>query len=219
MFDGAPYRDELGRRIETMRRMLDVSDPPLHGGGDISREVRGLIVVLLFASYENLLSSLCRGVLERAVSLRVGNRRLRTGFRQFAVHSLLVSISGSGENKIWKESGRNLLECAFDSRNCTVNTNIFPKDGSFMKRTQVSLFCSIFEIGDPGSILKEVWARLDTVVTERNNIAHGMLTPEEVGRGYTREEIRILIESWERRWVDFIDVLEERASRREFYRI
>lgn len=218
MFDGTQYRDELQRRVATIRRMLDAADPLGATPGAVSREVRGLVILLLFASYENLLKSLCRGLLERAASLRVGNRRLRIGFRQFAVHNLLKSISNSSEKSIWKENGRQLLECAFDSRNCTIDTDIFPLDGSFMKRSQVTLMFSIFSLGDPASILKEIWGRLDTIVIERNGIAHGRLTPEEVGRGYSPVDVRQLVDLWERRWVEVIDHVENLARNRDFYR-
>lgn len=220
MFNGQPFREELLRRVNTMRRMLDVADPPIPPANnlDISREVRGLVILLLFASYENLMKSLCRGLLEQAASLRVGNRRLKTGFRQFAVHNFLVSISKSSEKKIWKDSGKKLLECAFSSRGCTIDTNIFPEDGSFMRCSQVYLFCDLFELGDPGLILKEIWDRLDTVVVERNDIAHGKATPEEVGRAYSSADVRSLVNSWERRWLEFIDHIEAEASARDFFR-
>ena len=192
MFDGQPYRDELLRRLGSIRNVLDAADPtpPAPPGQDIGRELRGFVILLLFASYENLLTSLCRGLLEAAVTLRVGNRRLRRGFRQFAVHHHFKSIADASAGKLWKDSGPQLLDCIFDSRQCTVNTDTSPADGSFMKRSQVSLFCDIFELGDPGTILKEVWGRLDTIVTERNGIAHGRLTPEEVGRNYSLADVQ-----------------------------
>lgn len=221
MFDGSPYSIELRRRVTTIRRMLDEADPlvPLPGTtNNISREVRGLVILLLFASYENLLTSLCRGLLEKAATLRVGNRRLRTGFRQFAVHNILMSIANSTEKKIWKESGRQLLDRAFDSRSCTIDTNVFPADGSFMKRSQVSLFFDIFELGEPGLVLKEIWGRLDAIVVQRNNIAHGKMTPEEVGRQYTSAEVRTLVDDWETRWLELITHVEAKASIRDFYR-
>lgn len=219
MFDGTPYRDELRARLSTIRRILDVGDPvPPSAGPNISREVRGLAVLLLFASYENLLTSLCRGLLETASKLRVGNRRLKTGFRQFAVHGLFDSIRGASEKKLWKETGRKLLEQAFSPRACTIDAAVFPTDGSFMKCSQVSLMFDIFELGDPGPILKEIWARLDTIVVERNNIAHGKSAPEDIGRGYTSQEIRDLVDLWDRRWIELIDYVEARAASRDFYR-
>jgi hypothetical protein len=220
MFECEPYRAEFKRRVETIRRILDTGDPVVAGAAiDISRETRGLAILLLFASYENLITTLCRGLLEKAKSLRVGNRRLRPSIKQFAVFNIFESIKTSSEGKIWQEKGRQLIDCIFDSRNCTIDENKFPSDGSYMKKSQVSLFCTIFDLGDPGSILKEVWVRLDTIVSERNRIAHGSAVPEEIGRFYTSSEIRHLVNLWECRWCDFIDHVEIKASVRDFYRV
>lgn len=221
MFDGQPYREELVRRLDDVRRILDASHPaaPPPGAPDAGRDARGLAIVLLFASYENLLTSLCRRLLEVAMNLRVGNRRLRNGFRMFAVHGLFQSVAGASEGKIWRDIGRRLLDCAFDSKQCSINSDLFPSDGSFMKRSQVILFCEIFDLGDPGPVLREVFSRLDTVVTERNGIAHGRLTPEEVGRNYSLADIQMLVDVWQTRWIAFIDHVESRAKHRSFYRL
>lgn len=142
MFNASSYREEMQRRIATIHHLLETADPPLPppDGIYIGREIRGLVILLLFASYENLLKSLCRGLLEKAVSLRIGNHRLRPGFRQFAVHSCLMSVASSAEGKIWEKSGKKLLEVAFEGRACTINTSAFPSNGKFMKTSQVVLF-------------------------------------------------------------------------------
>lgn len=220
MFNGQPYRDELIRRIDAIRRIIDAAHPlvPVAGAPDVGRDARGLAIVLLFASYENLLTSLCRRLLEIAADLRVGNRRFRRGVLLFAVHGQFQALAGASEGKIWRELGLRVLDCAFDSRRCSINPNIFPSDGSFMKKSQVSLFCELFGLGDPGPVLKEVWGRLDTVVTARNGIAHGLQTPEEVGRDYSLAEIQTLVTAWEQRWVDFISHVESKAQSRSFFR-
>lgn len=220
MFDGQPYRDELIRRLDAVRRILDATHPtfPVHGVPDAGREVRGLAIVLLFAAYENLLTSMCRRLLEIATTLRVGNHRLRKGFRLFAVHHLLQSIAEASDGRVWRDLGPRLLDCAFDSKRCSINPDLFPADGSFMKCSQISLFCKIFELGDPGPVLREVWNRLDTVVTERNGIAHGRLTPEEVGRNYSLADTQDLVEIWEQRWISFINHVEVSAQDRGFFR-
>lgn len=220
MFDGQPFRDDLVRRLDAIRLILDAAHPaaPPVGLPDAGREARGLSILLLFASYEHLLTSICRRLLEIAQSLGVGNRRLREGFRLFAVRNVIQAINGASEGKVWREVGHRLLECAFDSRNCTINPDLFPSDGSFMKRSQVAVFCELFQLGQPGPILREVWDRLDTVVSERNGIAHGRLTPDEVGRNYSLAEVRALVDLWQLRWTSFIDNIEARAAGRSFYR-
>jgi hypothetical protein len=217
-FDGQVYQVELTRRVATIRRIVDATHSQAQAGVDVSREARGMAIVLLFAAYENLLTSMCRGLLEVAASLRVGNRRLKAGFRLFAAHGSLQSIGDSGKSSIWRDSGRRLVEVLSHSKQCTINTDLFPADGSFMKRSQVRLFCDLFDLGDPGPILKDVWSRLDTIVSERNGIAHGSVTPEEVGRNYAVAELRDLITAWETHWSDFIRHAAARASSRDFFR-
>ncbi|WP_156427788.1 hypothetical protein [Thiohalocapsa sp. ML1] len=220
MFDGQPYRDELVRRLDAVRRILDAAHPPspVDDAADASRDARGIAVLLLYACYEHLLYSLCRRLLEIAVTLRVGNRRLRDGLLMFAAHEKMQSLAGVSPATVWKSKGRELLACVMDGRDCTINANLFPGDGSFMKRSQVMLFCEIFELGHPGPILAEVWNRLDAVVAERNAIAHGRLTPEEVGRNYSLEEMRSMVDVWQERWLSFIDHVEHSAQHRSFYR-
>ncbi len=220
IFDGTPYRDEFKRRIETIWRLLDSVDsvPPPATDVNIGREMRGLVIVLLFASYENLIKALCRGLLETAKSLGVGNRRLRPGFRLFTIYGHLTSISDQKRKETLESVGIKLLEEAFDSRNRSINPNVFPSDGSFMKRSQILLFCDLFDLGDPGPILREVWDRLDTIVVERNKVAHGGATPEEIGRGYTPEDTRRLVQLWDERWTSFIDDIVAKAASREFFR-
>lgn len=77
-----------------------------------------------------------------------------------------------------------------------------------MKASQVRLFCDLFDLGDPGPVLREVWPQLDTIVDLRNGIAHGRLTPDEVGRNYTHDEVLTLVNLWEIRWLEFIDWIE-----------
>ncbi|MGB3685854.1 MAG: hypothetical protein WA991_08545 [Ornithinimicrobium sp.] len=87
-----------------------------------------------------------------------------------------------------------------------------------MKRTQIQLWCDLFVLPHPQRLLHRTWQRIDTVVSERNAIAHGRLTPEAVGRGYTEQEIRALVDDWHQDWTDFLREVEVRASTRDFFR-
>lgn len=219
MFDAQIFRDELIRRIARVERIIDAahttSIPEI--GEDIGREIRGLAIVLLYASYENLLTSICRTILDTALSLQICNNKLRNGLKLFAIYESIQSICDTAPGKIWSGKGLELLSKATDTHKCTINSGVFPNDGSFMKRTQVAVFFNLFELGDPGAILKEVWTNLDVIVDERNGIAHGRLTPDEVGRNYTLRDIRSLTTSWKDRWISFIDHVEANAKLNRFY--
>ncbi|MFE9052078.1 MAE_28990/MAE_18760 family HEPN-like nuclease [Streptomyces rubiginosohelvolus] len=222
IFDRTPLEKEFRQRIAVVRKILDATDITINSinagsGIDISREGRGLSIVLLYAAYENLLKGVSRTLLESAAQLRVGNRRLKPNFQVFAIHSKLQALTNLSPAHIWKGSGRKVVD-AVAERTCSINSNLFPNDGSHMKTKQVITFCEVYGLGAPATILGDAWGRINTVVSERNSVAHGQQTPEEVGRKYSIAEIRKLVDIWEARWCDFLADVEKKASSRDFYR-
>ncbi len=224
MLNCSSISQEFGGRILIVRQLLNAThldaggNPPAIGVPDVSREARGLAIVLLYAAYESLLRSTARSLLEVARSLRVGNRRLQPGFQIAAAYSHLQAISAIKESGIWKQPGLGLVVALFDSRQCTIDATRFPDTGDNFKRAQVTAFCDLFGLGDPAPILREAWSRLDTIVTQRNQIAHGQETPTEIGRRYSERELTNLVDVWEARWSDFIRWAETQGTSRDLYR-
>lgn len=220
MINTQPLVADLNDRILTATRLIDETHPngPLPHG-PISREARGLAIVLLFAAYENLLKSLTRALLEAAVRLRVSNRRLQPGFRAFALANSAKSIRDLSHKKVYSHGLPRLVHDADPGgRVCTIDPNSFPDDGSFMKQSQISLWCILFGVADPHTILRRSWTSIDAVVIQRNEVAHGRETPEDVGRRYTEQEIRQLISDWHADWLDFLAAVGQHASNRAFFR-
>ncbi len=220
MLDCSPHRSEFAARIASIRTLLDAT----HTAGspttpDISRETRGLCVVLLYAAYERLLVSLCRSILETANTLRVGNRRLKPGLRLFAAYRTIQAVNNASQKQIWRGKGIEVVNTLGKRTGCTISPDVFPTDGSHMKQGQVETFCEVFGIGPPGPILQDAWGRLNTVVSQRNDIAHGAKTSEEIGRSYTVGDLRHLVDIWELRWGEFINHVEAAASNRDFFRL
>lgn len=213
------HLDALSERVDVANRLIDETHPVGGATGPISREARGLAVVLLFAAYENLLTSLTRTLLEGAIRCNVGNGRLRPGVRAFALEGAVKSVRDSSEKKLYASALPNLVNAAAPrGRRCTLDPSSFPSDGSFMKRSQIELWCRIFEIPQPARLLHRTWPVIDTVVSERNGVAHGRLTPEDVGRGYSETDMRGLIANWNDDWTDFLLDVASRAQTRDFFR-
>ena len=213
------HRSELQKRVDSIRAVLAATHSPATGTTDISREARGLVIVLLYASYENLLTSLCRSLLEAAVQLRVGNRRLKPGLKVFAVFDHLQAATDVTPSRIWRGGGLEIVDAITHPRSCTIDVSTFPSDGSHMKRGQLATFCTLFSLGEPGPVLREIWNRLDTIVDERNGIAHGRLTADEVGRNYSVQELANLADLWLLRWSEFLAWVESQAATRDFFRL
>lgn len=217
---------DLDSRLDTAVKLIDEThqkggtSPMGTGSGPIAKEARGLAVVLLFAAYENLLTSLTRTLLDGAIACRVGNKRLRPGFRMFAVKAAVSSLRDMSEKKLFSHSIPKLInEVGLGGRSCTIDAAAFPNDGSFMKSTQIKLWCDIFEVGPPQKLLNRTWSSVDAIVAQRNQIAHGAATPDEVGREYTEAEIRLLIEDWRQDWSAFLLHVESLGSSRDFFRL
>lgn len=217
LLDCTLHRAEFTRRIGSVRTLVD-SAHPNGERSPISRDARGLAVLLLYAAYENLLTSLSRSLIEVANQLRVGNRRLRPGLKVLAAYSHLQSLSDKPATRIWK-TAFSVVNLVSDSRLCNVPPETFPNDGTNFRRSQVGTFCQVFGLGDPAPVLKGAWERLDTIVSERNKIAHGLLSADEVGRTYSLTETRSLVDLWETSWLDFIAWVERSASTRDFFRL
>lgn len=213
------HLDDLQDRIDVADRLIDETHPGGGGSGPISREARGLVIVLLFAAYENLLTSLTRTLLEGAIRCRVNNGRLRPGFRAFALESVAKSLRNVSEKKVYVSALPKIVEAALPGgRRCTLDPSSFPSDGSFMRRSQIQLWCRMFDVPDPHLLLHRTWMTIDTVVSERNGVAHGRMTPEEVGRGYTEGDIRKLVSDWHSDWHDFLTDVGVRGQSRDFFR-
>ena len=217
------HLDALQERIDTVTRLLDETHPQSTSHiqipvAPISREARGLAVVLLFAAYEHLLTSLTRTLLEGAIKTSVGNRRLRPGFRTFALVNSAKSVRDSSPYRLYSTLPKLVQEAEAGGRTCTIDPSSFPVDGSFMKQSQITVWCRLFDIPDPHRILYRTWLTIDTIVSERNGVAHGRLTPEEVGRSYTEAEIRQLVSDWHADWRDFLQLVGTKAQSRDFFR-
>jgi hypothetical protein len=88
-----------------------------------------------------------------------------------------------------------------------------------MRSSQIVLWCKVFDLPHPASILRRTWTAVDTIVVQRNEIAHGGQTADLVGRNYSEAEIRQLISDWRDDWLDFLNIVEQKGSTRDFYRI
>lgn len=219
MIDVAPHRQALTDRIAVVDALLDETHRPSPASNPIARETRGIAVVLLFAAYEELLTSLTRTLLETAAGLKVGNRRLQPGFRAFALHNVAKSLNDSSSRKLYLKAIPAIVEAAGLSDQTTIDTDAFPTDGSFMKRSQIELWARLFNTGSPARLLQSIWPRIDTIVTQRNQVAHGGATPQTVGRSYTEAEIRALVSDWATDWDNFLVEVGRLASSRDFFRM
>jgi len=97
MIDLSPHRVALAERIRVANVLVQETHPASGSSSPIARDTRGLVVLLLFAAYENALTATTRSLLETAAGLRVSARRLQPGFRVFAIASAAESLRAVSE--------------------------------------------------------------------------------------------------------------------------
>jgi hypothetical protein len=215
LLDLSSVRDEFSERMDAVDRVLTVSHRSPTG---IERDARGMAIVLMFAAYERLLFELAKALNATASGLRVGNRRLRPGFRALALHDRAKSLHDSAPSRFYVKTLVSLLETADQARGSTLASTTFPDDGSYMRSSQVRVWCNVYGIEGPELILARIWQNLDAVVVDRNAIAHGRLRADEVGRERSLDDIRRLAGDWRGAWTDFVDHVEKCGNSRDFYR-
>lgn len=217
MLNLSMHRADLEDRMASAKSLVISGESTAGAVDDISRETRGLAVVLIFAAYENMLKTLTTSVLEHVASSRAKNRRLKPGFKLIATHSRFQGLFDLGPKHLWTGRGLDLMETAMSSSTLSVHPNVFPTDGSFMKQSQVSTICTLFDLGDPSVPLGRTWSEINGVVGQRNAIAHGQRRADEVGRNYTFLETMALVESWRVSWLQFIDWVESQCQTSDFF--
>lgn len=211
------HRDVFLQSINSAKNLLD-SGQKSHQG--LQKQTRGLVFIILFASYEQLIKSVTRSLLENAALCRVKTIRLKPGFMAFAITDELKSLKNTSDKKLYKYSIPSLQDAIYaNGKDCKINVRAFPDDGSFMKRSQVELWFKVFDAGNPWEVFDYyMFDNFNTVVRNRNKIAHGEDSPENIGGSFTFEEMTRWVSSWENSWLSFISHIENLGSKREFYR-
>lgn len=217
MLDLSMHRADLEDRMASAKALVTSGELTVGAADDISRETRGLAVVLVFAAYENMLKTLTTSVLEYVAGSRAKNRRLKPGFKLIATHNKFQGLFELGPKHLWTGRGLDLMETAMSTSVLSVHANVFPMDGSFMKQSQVSTICTLFDFGDPSVPLGRTWSEINAVVGQRNAIAHGQRRADEVGRTYSYLETLALIENWRASWLQFIDWVEGQCQTSDFF--
>lgn len=188
------------------------------GVSDLSRETRGLAYVLLYAAYERLLKSTCRELLETAATHDGNLSDLKPYFCIAGIHASLQSVRDSSDRKrLLSQTALDIIRIITDENAQYVPVDFFPEDGSHMRKEQVSFMCSFFNLSDPRAIFQSDFELIDRVVNNRNAIAHGGRLPEEVGREYTYMEMTDLVDKWESRWMQFLDLVGEETADDGFF--
>ena len=235
------FQEYLGRII---KRKGEENNPYLanYSAEDYTKHIRGIVYLLLFATYEKLLHDINISLLENIFTLRCHPNRLTRRSHRFILSNNISTISNlnesyTGKKKRVASKKKEKLNIGYadeifnivlgktaiyklKNRKKMIQNN-FPDDGSYMKQSQIEHWWHVWDLSDdnehPGKYLSDIWNDINSVVKIRNDIAHGNDMPARTVDFKTPADVMYDILAWKYSWLSFIDYVESRAKYKEFY--
>jgi hypothetical protein len=184
-------RDEVESRLLLIQQSLaalariegDATFPP-----EVSKSLKGLTFVQLYAVYEHCVSSAVQVALRGLNSTGLALRELRHELLSLALDDHCKSLAACGPDRTWE------VRMALMSRTRSVERvqapeTLFPADGSHYRIGQLRTIWALFGIGTPHVPDGRLIGRIDELVELRNGIAHGRMRAEEVGGRFSLQDL------------------------------
>ena len=181
----------VSKQLLGLVRMFERSRPPE------AATCKGLMFVQLYGTYEYAVHSAVQAILSSIRSDGLCPRDLHQRALTLVLHSGFVSASTVGPRRMWEQ--RLDLVARLDSTVPlqSLDNTVFPKDASHYRVKQLETIWAVFGLTVPVVPEPRLIGRIEELVENRNAIAHGRRTAEEVGGRYSTLEIEKRIDDVE----------------------
>lgn len=177
-------RSESVRRLSEARTLLSyirtIEVPPPDQEPDIVYTLRGLCYVNLYAAWEYSIENAIQTAL-RTINLK---NELKKNFvhstLSWVLHSEFTSLAMVGPEKRWKKRDE-LLKAMHSSTNATINDSVFSSELQNIWPYVLEDIIAYLGISDNAIPEAPFKGYINEVVDKRNAIAHGRMSPKEVG--------------------------------------
>lgn len=188
MFDA--IRAEIRARLLVTRQLLAVVQNFEHSKLLEAATCKGLIFVQLYGAYEYAIHAAVQAVLIAIRSDRLCPRDLHHRCLTLLLNPGFSSVSAAGRFRIWKQRLGLVASLESSVPLQSFDDTLFPADGSHYRVAQLETIWAIFGITVPVVPETRLIGRIDELVENRNAIAHGRRTSEEVGGRYSTSELQ-----------------------------
>ncbi|MCC6340866.1 MAG: hypothetical protein IT166_01635 [Bryobacterales bacterium] len=150
---------------------------------------KGLFFVHLYAAYEFTVTAAFRTTLQVLGSSGLTLATCHPAFLSVALDAELKAVFASGNKKHW-EKRRALFQGIKSSSPLQLNDNLLPTDGSHFRTRHLQCLWDTLCIKDPVVPRPPLMGRIDELVENRNNVAHGRESAVAIGGRYSVPDLR-----------------------------
>ncbi len=191
MFQG--IEAEATARFRGVRQTLSRSP---RGVASPSAEMKGYVFVQIYAIYEYVVKSSVEATLQAFNQSNVRLSEVRLPLLSLCLHGELQSLQDCSSKKAW-EKRHALFEAIGSSRTAVVDTALLPNLGDHFRHRDLQFVFEVFGVRGLPTRRRNHSFRINEVVLNRNQIAHGEVRAEEVGRNFSRQDINHRIDQME----------------------
>lgn len=150
---------------------------------------RGLFFVFLYGVVEYTVRETVSTAITSINNERCKYKDCKPLFLSIALNSHFDALTNIGDSKKWQKRWE--LIDLFDSDNIvSLSNELMPTDGGNIKFKQLSSIWKSFCIDAPVIPEPSIGGYLNEIVEKRNLIAHGNQSAEEVGSGFTVDDLQ-----------------------------
>lgn len=161
--------------------------------GEIAAAAKGMAFVQVYAIYEFTVRSAVQISIDALNAHKTRIRDISPSLLALYLDPELSALKDCGVKNVWGNRLK-IFERAFSRELISLSNGIGPpNEGAHYRHPDLIMICKVFGIARLPVPRRRHLFRIDEVVDNRNQIAHGSETAEEVGRRYTRPEINRII--------------------------
>ena len=182
--------NELGSRLLAAELLTKTIAELEESRSDAAVLLKGLAFVQMYSIYEFTVRGSVQATLSSLRASAAPAAKIRHEALSLVLDSSLSSAAQAGPARLW-ECRIDLLGRARSPDSATeFPDSLFPADGSHYRIRQLHTIWRVFGIGAPVVPDARLQGRIEEMVENRNAVAHGRRTADDVGRRYSLADIK-----------------------------
>jgi len=211
-------RSESSYRLTEARNCLSyirsIEIPPPEREPDVVYTLRGLYYVQLYAAWEYSIENAVQATLRAINSHGIEKRHYVHSTLSWVLHPEFSSLSMVGPEKRWRKR-KELLDSMNSNDSAQIGDSIFSSEMQNVWPETIRDVIMYLGISTPAIPEENFGGYIHEVVDKRNAVAHGRLSPKQVG--ITRSsELEKRLEAIEHTVAHIFFILEEHVNNRSF---